>query len=75
MLKQALLRRGVPVKIIVDNGAAYRAATLQGGCARLDIHLIFCRVEGGRHAVVGRTRRTGAGLTARDSQPLPGGLL
>ena len=43
VLKQALLRRGVPVKIIVDNGAAYRAATLQGVCARLDIHLIFCR--------------------------------
>jgi transposase InsO family protein len=43
VLKQALLRRGVPVKIIVDNGAAYRAATLQGVCARLGIHLIFCR--------------------------------
>lgn len=43
VLKQALLRRGVPVKLIVDNGAAYRAATLQGVCARLGIHLIFCR--------------------------------
>jgi transposase InsO family protein len=43
VLKQALLRRGVPVKIIVDNGAAYRATTLQGLCARLGIHLIFCR--------------------------------
>ena len=43
VLKQALLRRGVPIKIIVDNGAAYRAATLQGVCARLSIHLIFCR--------------------------------
>jgi transposase InsO family protein len=43
VLKQALLRRGVPVKIIVDNGAAYRASTLQGLCARLGIHLIFCR--------------------------------
>ena len=43
VLKQALLRRGVPVKFIVDNGAAYRAATLQGVCARLGIHLIFCR--------------------------------
>lgn len=43
VLKQALLRRGVPIKIIVDNGAAYRAATLQGVCARLGIHLIFCR--------------------------------
>lgn len=43
VLKQALLRRGVPIKLVVDNGAAYRAATLQGICARLGIHLIFCR--------------------------------
>jgi|CXWL01.1.fsa_nt_gi transposase InsO family protein len=43
VLKQALLRRGVPIKIIVDNGAAYRAATLQALCVRLGIHLIFCR--------------------------------
>lgn len=43
VLKQALLRRGVPIKLVVDNGAAYRARTLQGICARLGIHLIFCR--------------------------------
>ena len=43
VLKQALLKRGLPVKIVVDNGAAYRAHTLQGICARLAIHLIFCR--------------------------------
>lgn len=43
VLKQALLRRGVPAKLVVDNGAAYRASTLQGLCARLGIHLIFCR--------------------------------
>jgi transposase InsO family protein len=43
VLKQALLRRGVPSRLIVDNGAAYRAKTLQGICARLGIHLIFCR--------------------------------
>jgi transposase InsO family protein len=43
VLKQALLRRGVPLKLVVDNGAAYRAHTLQGICARLGIHLIFCR--------------------------------
>ena len=41
--KQALLGRGVPIKLVVDNGAAYRANTLQGVCARLGIHLIFCR--------------------------------
>jgi putative transposase len=43
VLKQALLKRGVPVKWIVDNGAAYRANTLQGICVRLGIHLIYCR--------------------------------
>jgi putative transposase len=43
VLKQALLRRGVPIKLVVDNGAAYRAQTLQGICARLGIHLVFCR--------------------------------
>ena len=43
MLKQALLKRGVPIKLVVDNGAAYRAQTLQGICARLGIHLIHCR--------------------------------
>ena len=43
VLKQALLKRGVPIKLVVDNGAAYRAQTLQGICARLGIHLIFCR--------------------------------
>jgi putative transposase len=32
-----------PTRIVVDNGAAYRANTLQGICARLGIHLIFCR--------------------------------
>ena len=43
VLKQALLRRGRPVKLVVDNGAAYRAGTLQSICVRLDIHLIYCR--------------------------------
>jgi hypothetical protein len=31
------------LKLGVDTGAASRAATLQGVCARLGIHLIFCR--------------------------------
>ena len=43
VLKQALLKRGVPIKLVVDNGAAYRAHTLQGICARLGIHLVYCR--------------------------------
>ena len=43
VLKQALLKRGIPIKLIVDNGAAYRANTLQEICVRLGIHLIYCR--------------------------------
>jgi putative transposase len=43
VLKQALLKRGIPIRLVVDNGAAYRAQTLQGICARLGIHLIHCR--------------------------------
>ena len=43
VLKQAVLKRGLPTRLVVDNGAAYRANTLQGICARLGIHLIFCR--------------------------------
>lgn len=43
VLKQALLRRGVPIKLVVDNGAAYRAHTLQGICARLGVGLVYCR--------------------------------
>ena len=43
VLKQAVLKRGVPSKLVVDNGSAYRAHTLQGICARLGIHLIHCR--------------------------------
>lgn len=43
VLKQALLKRGIPGKLVVDNGAAFRAASLQGICGRLGIHLIYCR--------------------------------
>src|SRR5487761_2697005 len=43
VLKQAVLKRGVARKLVVDNGAAYRASTLQTICARLGIQLIHCR--------------------------------
>ena len=43
VLKQAVLKRGLPIKLVVDNGPAYRAKTLQGICARLGVHLIYCR--------------------------------
>jgi len=43
VLKQAVLKRGLPVKLVLDNGPAYRAKTLQGICARLGIHLVYCR--------------------------------
>jgi hypothetical protein len=43
VLKQAVLKRGLPKKILIDNGAAYRAGSLQGICARLEIRLIYCQ--------------------------------
>ena len=43
VLKQALLKRGVPRKLVVDNGAAYRSGSLQSICVRLGIALIYCR--------------------------------
>jgi putative transposase len=43
VLKQAVLKRGLPRKLVVDNGSAYRTHTLQGICARLGVHLIHCR--------------------------------
>jgi putative transposase len=42
-LKQALLKRGLPRKLVIDNGSAYRAVSLQGICARLAIPLVYCR--------------------------------
>ncbi len=43
VLKQALLKRGLPYKIIIDNGPAYRSGSLQTICARLEIRLIYSR--------------------------------
>ena len=43
VLKQAVLKRGLPYKIIIDNGAAYRSGSLQTICARLEIRLVYCR--------------------------------
>jgi putative transposase len=43
VLKQALLKRGVPYKLILDNGSAYRSRSLQTICASLEIRLVYCR--------------------------------
>ncbi len=43
VLKQALLRRGLPQRLYVDNGANYRSQHLALVCARLDIALIHAR--------------------------------
>jgi len=41
--EQALLKRGRPRKLYVDNGAAYRSKQLEYTCASLGIHLIHAR--------------------------------
>jgi putative transposase len=43
VLKQAVLKRGIPTKLLVDNGPAYRAHTLQAICIRLEKRLVYCR--------------------------------
>jgi transposase InsO family protein len=42
VLKQAVMKRGLPARLMVDNGPAYRSASLQGICARLEIRLVYC---------------------------------
>ena len=43
VLKQAILRRGVPKRLYVDNGAAFRSHHLALVCAKLGITLIHAR--------------------------------
>ena len=43
VFRQALLRRGIPRKLFVDNGSAYRSRRLDLVCARLGIALIHAR--------------------------------
>lgn len=43
VLKQALLRRGLPARLYVDNGAHYRSHHLALVCAKLGIALIHAR--------------------------------
>lgn len=42
-LKQAVLKRGLCGKLVVDNGSGFKTHSLQGICARLGIHLVRCR--------------------------------
>jgi transposase InsO family protein len=43
VMKQALMRRGLPKRLFVDNGAAYRSTQLSLVCAKLGITLIHAR--------------------------------
>lgn len=43
VMKQALLRRGLPERLYVDNGAAYRSHHLSLVCAKLGIALIHAK--------------------------------
>jgi len=42
-LKQALLKRGLPKKLVFDNGSGYRTHSMKNICALLNIQLIYCR--------------------------------
>jgi putative transposase len=43
VLKQAIIRRGVPKRLYVDNGSAFRSQHLALACAKLGITLIHAR--------------------------------
>lgn len=43
VLKQAILKRGLPKKLLIDNGSAYRSESLHQICILLSIKLIYCR--------------------------------
>ena len=43
VLKQAVLRRGIPLRLFVDNGSAFRSQHLSLVCAKLGITLIHAR--------------------------------
>ena len=43
VLKQALMRRGIPLRLYVDNGSAYRSKHLALVCAKVGITLIHAR--------------------------------
>lgn len=43
VFKQALMRRGLPTRLYVDNGSAYRSRQLELVCAKLGITLIHAR--------------------------------
>lgn len=43
VLKQAIMRRGAPKRLLVDNGAAYRSHHLALVCAKLGVTLIHAR--------------------------------
>jgi putative transposase len=43
VLKQGVMRRGIPQRLYVDNGAAYRSHHLSLVCARLGVTLIHAR--------------------------------
>jgi putative transposase len=60
VLKQAVLKRGRPTRLVIDNGAAYRAKTLQGICARLDIH---------RQSIAGRIVQRGRPSSSAGTAP------
>ncbi|MBI2176971.1 MAG: DDE-type integrase/transposase/recombinase [Candidatus Tectomicrobia bacterium] len=40
VLREAILARGLPHRLLVDNGANYRSLVLRSACARLGIHLV-----------------------------------
>lgn len=44
VVRDAVLARGLPHRLLVDNGANYRSRVLRTACAQLGIHLVYATV-------------------------------
>ena len=45
VFRQALLARGLPHRLITDNGSNYRSRVLRTACAKLGLHLVYAPKE------------------------------
>lgn len=43
VFRQAILARGLPHRLLVDNGPNYRSRVLRAACAKLGIHLVYAQ--------------------------------
>jgi transposase InsO family protein len=43
--RQAVLKYGIPIRVMMDNGTQYKSAFMSRACAKLGIRLIYCKLN------------------------------